>query len=149
MDKYMYKNEKQIEFIPASHHIQVVEYRHYCFSLAWLEWYEMITKLQVKSAKLCNNYTKQKNNNQYFWVFSFLNKAWKKQRNKGNLFGFLNWTEILKGQRKLQLENKKKNEREKDEIFLVFWGFVKVKQIQDITNKHKWNMDIKSTNILW
>ena len=72
MSRYIYKNEKQIEFILAFYHILVAVDRHYCFSLVWLEWCEVITKPKVESRKFSNswnNYTKQQKNNKYFWVF--------------------------------------------------------------------------------
>ena len=77
MSRYIYQNEKQMEFIPAFYHIRIVVYHHYCFSLVWLEWYEVITKPKVesrKSVELWNNYTKQKKNNKYFWFFDFFLK---------------------------------------------------------------------------
>ena len=51
----------------------------------------MNTKLQWSHGRLLHsaeNFTKQKKNNKYFWVFEFLKQEQKKQATKQNVFGF-------------------------------------------------------------
>jgi hypothetical protein len=51
----------------------------------WLEYYEVITKLQWSHGRLLNpaaNFTKPEKNNKYFWIFEFKKQEQKETTNK-------------------------------------------------------------------